>query len=175
MVGEVNCVAEWSARRDRSLAREKSTCAGSWENFVQPCARSWSVGMGIDGIQGAERVDQSGACVHGHGNAEGFGDFLFGGAGFEGGIGVEGDAAVATHGDGNGNGNELADFLAEERVFGVGGREGLVALERIRRELGEIGNGFGEFGLIVVPIEEHGVPPEVGCRGKSMASLRLTV
>ena len=131
--------------------------------------------MGIDGIQGAERVDQSGACVHGHGNSEGLGYFLFGGAGFEGGIGVKGDAAVATGGDGNGNGNELTDFLAEERVLGVGGREGLVALERIGRELGEIGNGFGEFGLIVVPIEEHGVPPELGCRGKRMASLRLTV
>jgi len=38
--------------------------------------------LGVDGVEGAEGVDESGAGVHGHGHAEGFGDFVFGGAGF---------------------------------------------------------------------------------------------
>jgi hypothetical protein len=113
------------------------------------------VGVGIDGVEGAEGIDKGGASVHGHGNAEGFGDFLFGGAGFEGGVSVEGDASVAAGGNGNGNGDELAGFFAEERGSGVGGGEGLIAFEGVWGELGEIGDGFGEFGLIGVPIKEH--------------------
>lgn len=85
--------------------------------------------MGVDGVEGAERVNEGGAGVHGHSYAEGFGDFLFGGTGFEGGVGVEGDAAIAAGGDGDSDRDELADFLAEERCFGVGGGESLVALE----------------------------------------------
>jgi len=120
------------------------------------------VGVGIDGVECAEGVDQGGAGVHGHGDAEGFGDFLFGSAGFESSVGVEGDATVAPGSDGNGERDELADFLAKERVFGVGGGEGLVALERVGRELGEFGDGFRELGLIGVPIEENG---GASCKG----------
>jgi len=112
-------------------------------------------GVGIHGVEGAERVDESGSGVHGHGDTEGFGNFLLGGASFEGGVGVEGDAAIAAGRDRNGEGDELADFFAEERGFGVGGGESLVALEGVGREFSEFGDGFGEFGLISVPIEEH--------------------
>lgn len=111
-------------------------------------------GVGVDGIEGAEGVDEGSAGVHGHGDAEGFGDFLLGGTGFEGGVGVEGDPAIATQGDSDGD--EFANFCAEKRGFGVGGGKSLIALEGIRGELGEFGNGFGEFGLIGVPVEEDG-------------------
>jgi hypothetical protein len=123
--------------------------------------RCWSFqelgfgGVGVDGIQGAEGVDEGGSGVHGHGYAEGFGDFFFGGTGFEGGVGVEGDAAVATRGDGYGDRDELTDFFAEERVFGIGVRESLVALERIGGEFGEFGNDFGKTCLVRVPIEKQ--------------------
>jgi len=112
--------------------------------------------VGVDGVEGAEGVDEGGASVHGHGYTEGFGDFLLGGASFESGVGVEGDATIAAGGYGHGEGDELAGFFAEERGFGIGSGKGLVAFEGIGREFGEIGNGFGEFGLIVDPIEEHG-------------------
>lgn len=113
--------------------------------------------MSIDGIECAEGVDESGAGVHGHGDAEGLRDFLFRGARFEGCVGVKGDATIAASGDSHGKGNELTGFFAEERGFGVSGGEDLVAAERVGRELGEVGDGFGKFGLIIVPIEEHGV------------------
>lgn len=103
--------------------------------------------MGLHGLEGAEGVDEGGAGVHGHGDAEGFADFLFCGPGFEGGVGMKGDATVTTGGDGYGDGDELADFFAEKRVFGVGGGKGLVTLQRVGRQFGEIGNSFGEFGL----------------------------
>jgi hypothetical protein len=120
-------------------------------------------GVGVDRIHGAERVDQGGAGVHGHGHTESFGDFLFGGASFEGSIGVESDATIAARGDGNGDGDKLADLLAEERVLGTGARQRLVALERVGSELGEFGDGFRKFSLLGVPIEEHvRVPPESG-------------
>jgi hypothetical protein len=88
----------------------------------------WSLGfagVGLDGVEGAERVDEGGTGVHGHGDAEGFGDFLFCSAGFEGAVGMEGDTAVAMRGDGYGNGDELTGFsprrefleLAAERVW----------------------------------------------------------
>ena len=116
--------------------------------------------MGVDGVESAEGVDERGAGVHGHGDAQGFGNFLFGGAGFESGIGVESDATVATGGDGDGERDELADLLAEERIFGIGGGEGLIALEGIGRKFGEFGNRFGELGLVIIPVEEQGDPPE---------------
>lgn len=75
---------------------------------------------------------------------------------------MEGDATVATGGDGNGEGDELTRFFAEERGFGIGGGEGLVALEGVWGEFGEAGDGFGEFGLIGVPIEKHCVNLLVG-------------
>ena len=127
--------------------------------------------MGVDGIKGAERVDKGGAGVHGHGHTEGFSDFLFGGACFESSVGVESDAAIAARGDGNRDGDKLADFLAEERVLGVGIGKGLVAAERVGRELGEFGDGLREFGLIGVPIEEHVVflfPPGIEMQGGSI-------
>ena len=120
--------------------------------------RNWSEtalglgGVGVDGVQGTEGVDEGGAGVHGHGYAEGFGDFLLGGAGFESGVGVEGDAAVAASGDGNGDGDELAGFFAEERGFGVGGGEGLVALEGVGGEFGEFGDVGADLFLVVIPI-----------------------
>jgi hypothetical protein len=78
-----------------------------------------------DGVEGAESVDEGGTGVHGHGDAEGFGDFLFCSAGFEGAVGMEGDTAVATRGDGYHNGDELTGFFAEKGVFGVGGGQSL--------------------------------------------------
>lgn len=98
-----------------------------------------------DGVEGAESVDEGGTGVHGHGDAEGFGDFLFCSAGFEGAVGMEGDTAVATRGDGYHNGDELTGFFRREGSF----------WSWRRTEFGEIRNGFGEFGLISVPIEEH--------------------
>jgi len=56
--------------------------------------------VGVDGVHGAEGIDEGRAGVHGHGYTEGFGDFFPGGAGFKGGVGVKGDAAVAVRGDG---------------------------------------------------------------------------
>lgn len=99
--------------------------------------------MGLDGIEGAEGVDERGTGVHGHSNTEGFGDFLFASASFEGGAGVEGNATVAASDHGHGNGDQLAHFFAEQRVFEVRGGESLVALERVGSEFGEIGNGYG--------------------------------
>lgn len=113
-------------------------------------------GVDVDGVHGAKRVDEGGAGVHGHGDAEGFGDLFARGTGFEGGFRVEGDAAITACGDGNGDGDELARFFAEERVGFVGVGEGLVALERIGSEFGEAGDGFDEFGFVRGPIEHHG-------------------
>jgi len=110
----------------------------------------------VDGVQRAKGVDERRAGVHGHGDSQSFGNFLLGGAGFEGGVGMKRDAAIAARGDSYGEGDELADFFAEQGVFRVGSGKGLVALERVGRELGEFGNGFGEFGLIGVPVEEQG-------------------
>jgi hypothetical protein len=50
--------------------------------------------------------------VQGHRDTKGFCDFLFCCSGLERGIGVEGDAAIAVRGDGDGD--QLADFFAEE-------------------------------------------------------------
>jgi len=75
---------------------------------------------------------------------------------------VEGDAPVAACGDGYGQRDELAGFFAKKRVSGIGGGKGLVALERVGRELGEFGDGFRELGLIGVPIEENG---GASCKG----------
>src|SRR5271166_957888 len=120
---------------------------------------SFCGGVGVDGVHGAEGVDQGGAGVHGHGYAEGFGDFFLGGAGFEGGFGVEVDATIAAGGDGYGDGDELTGFFAEEGVGFVGVGEGLVALERVGGEFGKAGDGFGEFGFVGGPIEHHGSSP----------------
>lgn len=90
------------------------------------------VRMGVDGIQGTEGIDEGDAGIHGHGYAQGFGYFLFCGASFERGIGMKGDAAVASRGYGYGNGDKLTDFFAEQRVLGIGGGESLVALKRVR-------------------------------------------
>jgi hypothetical protein len=73
-------------------------------------------GLGDDGVHYTEGIDEGCAGVHGHGDAEGFGDFFFGGAGFKGRVGVEHDATIAPGGDGNGEGDELAE-LAPERVW----------------------------------------------------------
>jgi hypothetical protein len=127
--------------------------------------------VGVDGVKGAERVDEGGAGVHGHGDAEGFGDFLLGGAGFKSSVGVDSDAAIAARGDGNSDRDELADFLAEERCFGVGIGKGLVASERVGSEFGEFGDGLHEFSLIGVPIEEHVVflfPPGIEMQSGSI-------
>jgi hypothetical protein len=116
--------------------------------------------MGVYGVEGAERVDEGGASVHSHGYAEGFGDFFAGGAGFEGVVGVDGDAAVAVGGDGDGEGDEFADFGAEFGVFGVGGGEGLVATNGIGSEFHELGELGADLFLVFVPVEHHGKPPE---------------
>jgi len=34
-------------------------------------------GVGVDSVDGTERVDERGTSVHGHGNTEGLGDFFF--------------------------------------------------------------------------------------------------
>jgi len=112
-------------------------------------------GVGVDGVHGAERVDKGGAGVHGHGDTQGFGDFLAGGAGFQGGVGVDGDATVATCGDGNGEGDELADFFAEVGVGGVGVGESLLAPDRVGRELHEVSELGADLFLIIIPIEHH--------------------
>jgi hypothetical protein len=120
--------------------------------------------VGVDGIEGAQRVYEGRAGVHGHSDAKSFGDFLLGGTGLEGSVGVEGNAAIAARGDSYGHRDELAGFFTEERGFGVGRGEDLIALQGVGREFGELGGGFGEFGLIVVPIEEHGCASwEDGC------------
>ncbi len=111
--------------------------------------------VGVDGVHGAERVDEGGADVHGHGDTEGFGDFFAGGTGFQGGVGVDSDATVATRGDGNGEGDELADFFAEVRVGGVGVGESLVAADRVGRELHEVSELGADLFLIIIPIEHH--------------------
>lgn len=127
-------------------------------------------GVGVDGIEGAERVDEGRSSVHRHGYAQGFGDFLLGGACFESGGGMERDATVAASGDGNGEGDQLAGFFAEKRSFGIGSGEGLVAAERVGGEFGEFRDGFAEPGLISIPIEEQGVPPGKSLvRGRSIS------
>ena len=78
--------------------------------------------MGVDRVGGAERIHQGRFGIHGHGYAEGFGDFLLCGAGFEGCVSVEGDAAIAAGGYGYGKRDELAHLLPKERILGVGGR-----------------------------------------------------
>jgi hypothetical protein len=72
---------------------------------------------------------------------------------------VEGDATVAARADDNGDGDELADFFAEQGAVGIRGRQGLLALERIRSAFGRFRNGLGEFGLVIFPIEKQGAPP----------------
>ena len=68
---------------------------------------------------------------------------------------MEHDATVAPGGDGDGEGNELADFFAEVRVGGIGGGKGLVSLEGIRRELRELRDGLAELRLLGVPVEHY--------------------
>ena len=58
--------------------------------------------MCVDRIERAERIDQRSSGVHGHSDAERFGNFLLRSAGFERSIGVKRDAAVAARGYGKG-------------------------------------------------------------------------
>jgi hypothetical protein len=44
---------------------------------------------------------------------------------------MKGDAAVAAGGDDYGDGDKLTNFLAEERVSGIGSGKSLVALKRV--------------------------------------------
>ncbi len=111
--------------------------------------------MGGDGVHGAERVDEGGAGVHGHGDTESFRDFFLGGASFKGSVSVEGDATIAARGDSDGHGDELADFFAEKRVGGIGSGKSLIALQRVGREFRELRNEPGEIGLIGVPVKHH--------------------
>ena len=62
------------------------------------------------------REMQGSAGVHGHGDAESLGKFLFAAAGLEASIGVEGDAMVATRSDGPTGGDEL-HFFAQKGAF----------------------------------------------------------
>src|SRR5208283_4152809 len=77
----------------------------------------------------------------------------------------DGDATVATGGDGHGQGDELAGFFAEVGVFGIGVGEGLVTADRVGREFHEVGELGADLFLIIIPIEHHvRKPPEVVCR-----------
>ena len=78
-----------------------------------------------------------------------------GGAGVQGGVGVDGVATVATSGDGYGEGDELADFFAEAGILGVGARESLVAADRVGRELHEVSELGADLFLIIIPIEHR--------------------
>jgi len=92
--------------------------------------------VGVNGVQGAERVDE-------------------GGAGFEGGVGVDSDATVAAGGDGHGQGDELASFFAEVGVFGVGVGEGLVAADRVGCDFHEVSELGADLFQIIILIEHH--------------------
>src|ERR1700741_1690918 len=149
-------VADRLGRRSRSKKKR-----------IQRKRRLEFMGVRVDGIEGAEGVDEGGPGVHGHGYAEGFGNFLLGGASFEGGVGVEGDAAITTSGYGYGDRNELTIFFTAERGFSVGVRENLIAFEGVGRKLGEFWDGLGEIGFICVPIENHN-----GCSCEEMGAGR---
>ena len=75
------------------------------------------------------------ASVHGHGEAERLGNFLFGAAGLEASIGVEGAAVVATRSDGPTDGDELHLF-AKKGAFEVRGGKSLIVLRESGQSLG---------------------------------------
>jgi len=80
-------------------ARRKAPCKGGSR---ADCFLLRLVGMGVDGVQGAKGVNEGGSSVQGHGDTEGLGNFLLSGTGFEGGVGVESDATIATRGERHG-------------------------------------------------------------------------
>ena len=96
------------------------------------------------------------ASVHGHGDAERLGNFLFGAAGLEASIAVEGAAVVATRSDGPTDGDEL-HFFAKKGALEVRGGKGLIVLRESCQEFAELRYGFGEFGLLVLPVQHDAI------------------
>lgn len=81
------------------------------------------------------REMEGSASVHGHGDAERLGNFLFGAAGLEASIAVEGAAVVATRSDGPTDGDEL-HFFAKKGALEVRGGKGLIVLRESGQSLG---------------------------------------
>jgi hypothetical protein len=73
-------------------------------------------GLGGDGVHYAEGIAQGCAGVHGHGHAEGFGNFFFGSSSLEGCVSVKGDATIAARDDRDSKGDEWRFFPRGETL-----------------------------------------------------------
>jgi hypothetical protein len=91
---------------------------------------------------------QGSAGVHGHGDAESLGKFLFAAAGLEASIGVEGDTALRA---------ETSCTFSPRRERLSSQRKGFGSSEGVRQEFAELGHGFGEFGLPVLPVQHDAI------------------
>ena len=110
------------------------------QRYAKSADRTWSLFVPVraafhGGLPRRGREMEGGAGVHGHGDAESLGNFLFGAAGFKAGIGVEGAAVVATRSDGPTDGDEL-HFFANKGAFEVRSGKGLIVLRESGQSLG---------------------------------------
>jgi hypothetical protein len=116
-------------------------------------------GFGVDGVEHAGGVDESGSRVHADGDTERFGNFFFRSAGFESGLCVHNDAAIAVGRDGNGQRDQLASFLAQYAGLRIGGAERLIAANRVRREFHQLADSGADLLMVLVPGHHHGFLP----------------
>jgi hypothetical protein len=141
----------WATHRENRQDKAKRRTRGlalKLHGRTSAAPRLFGRGLGGDGVHGAKGVDKGDTGVHDHGNDEGSGDFFLGGTRLEGGIGVEGDAAIATRGDGHGQRDELADLLTEMGAFGVGIGKSLVTFEGVGESLANSGIALRSSDLL---------------------------
>jgi hypothetical protein len=120
--------------------------------------RTWPRSLGadfLDRIHDARRVDQRRTGIYRNRDAERFRDFFPGSTASDGGFAMNRDAPVASRGDGDCEGDQLAHLCSEQILFLTSRAEFNIAPDGVGAELTDLLDACRQLSSIFIPVEHH--------------------